>query len=72
MKITGKPPDTDIDFTICMIPIIRKYMLATLENCISKLRGKKLYIVYFEVFIVLSHTSLSGTFIRMDRFGIEV
>jgi len=32
IKITGKPPDTDIDFIICMIPIIRKYTLATFEN----------------------------------------
>lgn len=32
MKITGNPPETLIDGIICMIPIIKKYRLATFEN----------------------------------------
>lgn len=70
IKITGKPPETEILGIICIIPIIKKYKLATLENWTNKFLGIKFNVVYFDVFILLSHTYVSAILLIILLFGI--
>ena len=56
MKMTGNPPDTEIEGIICIMPINTKYMFATFENCTNRFNGRNVAMVYLDVVMELSHT----------------
>ena len=70
--MTGKPPELLIGGIICMIPMMRKYILGSFENCTTRFSGTKSNALYLLVFIELSGVYVSGWLVMIDLLGISL